>query len=686
MHPEGAGSGLKKPWGGRKRLIRDTDLVLRIADGLRSPGEGTALLRALARELQNLLGATYVFVGTFEPGRQDGIQVLGGWGPQGALDEFHYSLEGTPCAQVMMGTPCVHGHGVCESFPEDSLLRQMGIEAYAGAPLVAPTGAILGVLVALFQEPLSDLAPTGAVLEIFALRVATELERAGVHERLRRREEDLRNLVHSCPMGIYEYQADGEGGLVLVRANPAADRITGIDSARLLGLSILQAFPGLVGTDIGERFLAAAHQGCAWETREFRYESNGLSGVYDIYAFQTSPGRMAVMFAEVSDRIRAETALQQSQKLEAVGRLAGGVAHDFHNLLQAIHGYADLALEDLPAGHPAANSLLQISRACERASTLTRQLLAFGRREGPALRPLALGWLIPETMQLVEPLLGETVEVRLDLAPDLLPVLADPGQVEQMLMNLCLNARDAMPSGGILTLRGRNVRLQEPRDVLRPGPYVLVSVSDTGSGIAAEIQNRVFEPFFTTKERGKGTGLGLATVYAMMRGLGGMVGFSTAEGQGTTFELHFPATEAAAPPHAPASEPPRSGGGGRLLLAEDDELARDLAVQVLSRAGYEVVATCNGSEAVQAFDADPGAFDLALLDVVMPRKGGLEVAEHLRACGSQIPVLFCSGYSFAALDEGRLQGLGAELLPKPHSPRQLLERVEALLRGSVRRR
>lgn len=618
-------------------------------------------------------------MGIIEPGREDQVQVLGGCGPEGPLEEFRYALEGTPCVHVMRGTPCIHGQGVCERFPEDSLLRQMGIEAYAGAPLVAPTGAILGVLVALFQEALPDADLTAAVLQIFALRVATELERAGVHERLRQREEDLRNLVHSCPMGIYEYQVDAEGRLVLARSNPAADRITGIDSSGLVGLTIQEAFPGLVGTEVGDRFMASARQGRSWEMREFRYESQGLTGVFDVYAFQTSPGRMAVMFAEVSDRIRAETALQQSQKLEAVGRLAGGVAHDFHNLLQAIHGYSDLALEDLPPDHPAASSLVQISRACERASSLTRRLLAFSRREGPALRPLALGQLLPETMGLVEPLLGETVEVRVHLEPGLLPVLADPGQVEQMLLNLCLNARDAMPSGGILTLRARNVRVQEPRDVLRPGAYVLVSVSDTGSGIAPDVQPRVFEPFFTTKEPGKGTGLGLATVYAMIRRLGGTVEFSTVPGVGTTFDLHFPATEAVVPSEGSPPEPWRGGGGSRILVAEDDELARDLAVEVLRRAGYHVVAACNGSEAIQAFDADPGAFDLALLDVVMPRKGGLEVAEHLRARGSAIPVLFCSGYSFAALDEERLQGLGAELLPKPHSPRQLLERVEALL-------
>jgi signal transduction histidine kinase len=380
-----------------------------------------------------------------------------------------------------------------------------------------------------------------------------------------------------------------------------------------------------------------------------------------------------------------EAALRQAQKMEAVGRLAGGIAHDFNNLLQAIQGYVEMVAgaPELP-GH-LRDDLAQAQAAAERAAALTRQMLAFGRRQVLAPTNLDLNEVVQHLMKMVSRLIGEHITLEVVPGPDLGTVWADRGQIEQVLLNLCVNARDAMPDGGTLTIETQNVTVdaawQASHPAARPGRYVLLRVTDTGTGIPAEHLPHIFEPFFTTKEQGKGTGLGLATLHGIVHQHQGMVQVYSEPGRGTTFKVYLPAVAAEVGAAASRTDGPVRGGAETILLAEDDPAVRLLAERVLRDAGYTVVSAADGAQAVE-LGTRPGArFDLALLDVVMPGLGGRHVRDRLLEARPDQKVLFASGYSEHVGQTDFVARDGQRLLDKPYSREGLLRAVRAALDG-----
>ncbi len=403
--------------------------------------------------------------------------------------------------------------------------------------------------------------------------------------------------------------------------------------------------------------------------------------------------RVVGALVDVTDRKGAEEALRKSQerlrqveKMDAIGRLAGGVAHDFNNLLTVILGYGDILLTKLPAEDPSRAPVKEMVDAGRRAVGLTRQLLAFCRKQVIQPRPIDLNAAVSDMGKMLGRLLGEDVSLAVLPGEGLWPVFADPGQVEQVLLNLVVNARDAMPRGGKLAIETRNVDLDEPyvrgRPEARPGPHVLLSVSDTGCGMDEAVLSRLFEPFFTTKELGKGTGLGLSTVYGIVKQAGGHVGVYSEVGRGTTFKVYLPrfegpvkeAEEARALPEAPR-------GGGTILVAEDSETIRRLVVAVLDQAGYKVLAACHGVEALRALEGHSGPVDLLVTDAVMPEMGGSELALHAARARPGIRILFTSGYTERGLqDQGGPAG-GVDFLEKPFTPASLLRKVREVMAG-----
>ncbi len=391
---------------------------------------------------------------------------------------------------------------------------------------------------------------------------------------------------------------------------------------------------------------------------------------------------------DVTDRREAEQQLRQAQKMESVGLLAGGIAHDFNNLLQVILGHALLARDDgaTPAERDA--DLERVVAAAEKASQLTRQLLAFGRQQPLRTEATDLAEVVQRLLRMVTRLIGEHIEVTFAAAPNLPPINADPAQVEQALLNLCVNARDAMPEGGRLAILLDVVAFDEAwcaaNPWARPGHYVRLSVADSGVGMDAATRERIFEPFFTTKEKGRGTGLGLAVVYGVVQRHEGFLHVESAPGEGSTFRLFFPATAAAGPAvrEAPADALP-SGAGRTILLAEDEPEVRRLAAQVLRRAGFTVLEAANGEEAEALLAREGARVDLALLDVVMPKVGGFEAARRLRASRPDLPILFSSGY--AELEPGGAgPPLADPILAKPYEPTELLRRIGAALSPGAR--
>lgn len=382
----------------------------------------------------------------------------------------------------------------------------------------------------------------------------------------------------------------------------------------------------------------------------------------------------------------AEGRIQEAEKLSSLGRLAGGVAHDFNNLLQAILTYTRLARQATSEDSPAAPDLDQVRRAAERAAQLTRQLLAFGRRQMLQPAYINLNRTISEFTTMIERLLGEHIE--LEVASSAIPTIhADPSQIEQVLLNLCLNARDAMPDGGKITVDVEGVELSsafcESRDGLAAGRYVRLEVADTGCGMDQNTLAQVFEPFFTTKAVGKGTGLGLATVYGIIRQHRGYIDVSSKPGQGTRFSVYLPAVDRQADTVVQAIVPITEGEPATILVAEDERVVRELLVRILEGVGHKVIAATDGVEAIAMFDAHRSELSLAVLDAVMPGKTGREVHEHIRANAPEMPVLFSSGYDSDVANDGFIQEQGLTLIQKPFDPDELLARVREALDAAL---
>jgi signal transduction histidine kinase/CheY-like chemotaxis protein len=383
------------------------------------------------------------------------------------------------------------------------------------------------------------------------------------------------------------------------------------------------------------------------------------------------------------ERKRLEEQLRQGQKMEAIGQLAGGVAHDFNNLLTLIFGYADILLsQDLDA--PTKELLTEIRKAGDRAASLTRQLLAFSRKQILEPKLLDLNVLVGDATRLLGRLIGEDVTLSVRLDSEALVVKADPSQLEQVIMNLAVNARDAMPRGGKLTIETHAVELDEvfrgTHGDVPPGPYALLAISDDGSGMTAEVMTHLFEPFFTTKDPGKGTGLGLATVYGIVRQSGGCVTVYSEPGFGSTFRIYLPRTEdqpAQRAPRAPIALPP---GEETILLVEDDEAVRAMARTILRTCGYKVLEAANGIEALRVSDQHKGPIHLVVTDVVMPEMAGPALVERLAVSRPDARVLFVSGYT-----EDAMIGRSAEplqpvaFLPKPYTPGILAQKVREVL-------
>ncbi len=381
---------------------------------------------------------------------------------------------------------------------------------------------------------------------------------------------------------------------------------------------------------------------------------------------------------------RTEDQLRQAQKMEAVGLLAGGVAHDFNNLLTVITGYTDLVISSLPVDAPAQGELQEIMNAAERASWLTRRLLAFSRRQILTPQVLDLNALVGNFEKMLRRLLGEDVVLKTKLAPTLAPIKADPGQIEQIVMNLAVNARDAMPEGGQLTIETADFLLDKsyPKNVvdMPQGRYVLLAVSDTGCGMDAETQTRIFEPFFTTKETGKGTGLGLSTVYGIVKQSNGFIWVYSEPGHGTAFKIYLPSIEAEGRATKPKASPSQQKVGVEtILLVEDDAALRTLTQRVLEGNRYTVLVAGSLEEARRTAQVHKGTIHLLLADVIMPGGSGPDVATQLAVRFPELKILYMSGYTGTAMAHQGILEMGSPLLQKPYSPDALLQKVREVL-------
>ena len=499
---------------------------------------------------------------------------------------------------------------------------------------------------------------------------------------------ELDSALASAPVGFAFYDRN----LRFRRVNLTLANFTGVSAEEHVGRTVCDIVPA-VGETIETHMRHVLETGeCVFDV-EFSGETSATPGVVrhwvtTYYPIRDGNDDVVGVGSVVTDRTAyksLEHQLRHAQKMEAVGRLAGGVAHDFNNILTAVTSYSQFLLDDLDSADSRRDDVVEIGKAADRAATLVRHLLAFSRQQVLQPRPLDLNVTVRDLAPMLARLIGAQVELETRLEPRLDTVCADPGQIEQVLVNLVVNASDAMPDGGTLTIETANAELDE--DYVRhhadavPGPYVVLSVSDTGSGMSPETQARIFEPFFTTKEMGKGTGLGLATVYGIVKQSGGNIWVYSEPTHGTRFRVYLPRSAATVDivPEVGAVAPAAVVGAGTVLLVEDNDAIRAVARRTLSRCGYTVVEASNGLDALSHHAGDGSSIDLLVTDLVMPHMGGRELAAHIRKRHPAARVLFMSGFTHdTAVGQNVLQPSDV-LLEKPFTPEALARKVREVL-------
>jgi PAS domain S-box-containing protein len=529
----------------------------------------------------------------------------------------------------------------------------------------------------------------------------------GVRERNAQNEVGARLLGDRLPEHLLESIPDAvvavarDGAIVLV--NREAERVFGYGRDELMGEPVEMLVPARNRDEHlaqRRRYFEQPTTRSLGSGLEFHgLRSDGSEFPLDMGVSPLGTGEGATAIAVVHDlseakeierrreaelaRANREARVAQSSRLESLGQLAGGVAHDFNNLLGVILNYADFVADELEEGTTAHTDVVEIRKAAQRATDLTRQLLIFSRREVIKPAPVDLNEVVSDIERLLRRTLGEHVELSVDLAPSVPAVLADPGQIEQVLVNLAVNARDAMQDGGRLVIDTGEVELD--RDFLHdhpelsPGRYVRLTVADNGSGMEPEVAARVFEPFFSTKRKGEGTGLGLATVYGIVTAAGGQISLYSEPGDGTVFRIHLPAVDSTVPAGTAEHVLQGGGRGESLLVVEDEDAVRALGRRILTEGGYRVTATSRGAEAVRLLEDPRQEFDLLISDVVMPGMRGIELARRAHELRPELPVLMMSGYTTPMAEEDRRAMAEAPLLEKPFSRRDLLGQVRTLL-------
>jgi PAS domain S-box-containing protein len=555
---------------------------------------------------------------------------------------------------------------------------------WLGVPLKVGNHTFGALVVQTYSKNIRYGQQDKEILTFVARQLASAVEIKRNEQALRRSEARYRSLVQSSVYGIYRSSIEGR----FLDVNPALITMLGYSSAEEVLLldpekDVFEQ-PEEQARLIEEFRRAGRMDGfeVKWKRKDGSAITVRISG--RAVSSADEPADVLEAIAEdVTERRVLEDQFRQAQKMEAVGRLAGGVAHDFNNLLMVISGYTEVILAKLEPNHPLQEKARSIQQAADRATTLTRQLLAFSRKQLLELKVVDVNAIVEDMERLLRPLIGETVELATNLTPEAGHIRADAGQLEQVLMNLVVNAKDAMPSGGKLTIQTQNVVVDENhhrgQTFIRPGQYVTLSVSDTGTGMDKETQSRIFEPFFTTKEKGKGTGLGLSTVYGIVKQSGGYVMVQSERGHGTTFNIYLPRVEATTDIHAAPVLRAAEGGSETVLLVEDEESVRQLVRETLNIKGYRVIEAENGESGLAAAARHEGKIDLVITDVVMPGMGGREMVKHMTETRPETKVLYLSGYTEdAILSEGTIEA-GTAFLQKPFTLQNLSRKVREVL-------
>jgi PAS domain S-box-containing protein len=573
----------------------------------------------------------------------------------------------------------------------DELMKQGEVELvgapsvdWLGVPLKTPSATVGVLAVQSYSDNVRFGERDKEILTFVAQQVASAIEHKRYEEALRRPESRYRSVVQSAVYGIYRASVLGQ----FLDVNPALIGMLGYESAEEL-LALDPRHDLFQDPHEQDRLLKEYRQRgrldgveVKWRRKDGNVITVRLNG--RAVSSPEEPNELLEVFAEdITERRELEAQFRQAQKMEAVGRLAGGVAHDFNNLLMVISGYTEVLLEQATPSDSHYQKVLSIQQAADRATTLTRQLLAFSRKQLMELKVVDVNSIVEDMERLLRPLIGEDIELATRLGPGVGHTRADAGQLEQVLMNLVVNAKDAMPEGGRITVQTSDVTVEESdrreHTFLEAGRYVLLSVTDTGNGMDEETKSRIFEPFFTTKEKGKGTGLGLSTVYGIIKQSGGYIVTQSELGHGTTFRIYLPRVEEAGEQsEASRNSTQAAGGSETVLLVEDEESVRELVRHTLVSKGYSVLEAEHGEAGLEVAANYSNPIEILITDVVMPGMGGRALAQEMLKAHPKMKVLFLSGYTEDAVIQGVLEP-GTAFLQKPFTLQALSKKVREVL-------
>jgi PAS domain S-box-containing protein len=651
-----------------------------------------------AEDLQQFFAAIHNIVGHLMNARNFYIAL---YDPQSQLLSFPYFVdeEDSPPAPrplgrglteyvLRSGEPLLATPAVFEDLVRRGEVELIGSSSldWLGVPLKSGMTCIGALVVQSYNANTRFGERDREILKFVSQQLAAAIEHKRYEEALRRSEARSRSLILSAAFGICRCTLGGR----FLDVNPALITMLDYGSVEeLLRLNVRrEVFANPEELDrLAEDYRRTGRLNgveVQWRRKDGRVIIVRLSGCaassYD------EPEEVLELIAEdITDRRQLEEQLRQAQKMDAVGRLAGGVAHDFNNLLMVINGYTEVLLEQLQTGSDMHHKVQSIQQAADRAATLTRQLLAFSRKQLLELKVIDVNAVIADMERLLRPLIGENIELVTRLSPDAGRTRADAGQIEQVIMNLVVNAKDAMPEGGKLTVQSSDVTVRHnlgERRFIQPGRYAVISVSDTGHGMDKETQSRIFEPFFTTKEKGKGTGLGLSTVYGIVKQSNGYVFAQSQLAAGTTFYVYLPRVEESAEEQSPVkSHQNEAGGCETVLLVEDEESVRELVRLTLTARGYKVLEAENGEAGLQTAEDFKDHIDILITDVVMPGIGGRELAKKMLSTRPGISVLYLSGYTEDAVVTEGTAGPAIAFLQKPFTLQNLARKVREVLRA-----
>jgi signal transduction histidine kinase/ActR/RegA family two-component response regulator len=709
-----------------------------LADAVAIPG-GVGFAGRLVARIAPLLAADLAFVGLLDSqGRR--VRTIAAWADGAPGDDFEYDLHDTPCAEVLHSPICIHSEGVQARFPADRLLAQMRVEGYAGVPIHDEHGIAIGLLVVLWRAPVLRPAFVSTALRIFGARAGAELARGQAEARAEQRARQLLRQTEALTrfsrspawsegdraqlfaeltelgcdtleverLSVWLYDAmrgrmdladlyrrsldrHAEGEVLERRAHAAY--FDALDRDRVVVAEDVEADPRMrellagylhpagvrsrldAPIRVRGRVVGVVCCGHVGEPRAWTPEDRSFAG---------SLADLAAAVVEQAERRALEGQLQHAQRMDSIGRLAGGMAHDFNNLLTAIEMSKELALGSIPADAEAVEFLEEIAGAVGRASELTDGLLTFARQRPIQPADIDLDAALGRMQRMLVRMLGEDVELQTRPGAPGGHVRLDPGQLEQIVVNLVVNARDAIGARGHIVVETRRLAVPAAgapgHPSLAPGPWLVVSVTDDGCGFAAELVPHLFEPFFTTKDQGRGTGLGLATVYAIVTAAGGAIDASGRPGEGAVFRVYLPEVEGGARETVVEPEAQeRAGGDETILLVEDDDAVRRVVARGLERRGYRVLSAASGRDALATAQSDAGPIALVISDVVMPDMTGraLWVTLSERLPGAK--ALFVSGYTQDVAVHHELLEAGTAFLSKPLTMQVLARKVRTLL-------